>query len=93
LIPGKKGRAGAGSGERHGWTLRFFAGGLLLSLLVCEIYCIILLRESFSVRSDQLSRISMQLQSLKKERSELQKEMSSIKYAARKDADGNPSVR
>jgi hypothetical protein len=79
--------------SRMGKALRLFALGFLLSLVVCETYYTFLLRERFSVRSDELKSISMQLQSLKNERAELHEELSSIKYAAGEDADGNPSVR
>jgi hypothetical protein len=83
-----------GSGEsRMGKAFRLFALGFLLSLVVCEAYYTFLLRERFSVRSDELKNISMQLQSLKNERAELHEKLSSIKYATGEDADGNPSVR
>lgn len=74
-------------------TLRFFALGLLLSAVVCEACCLFLLRGSFTVRSDELRSLSMQLQYFKNERAELREELSSIKFAAGEEADGNPSFR
>jgi hypothetical protein len=84
---------GGGGRSRRGKAFRFFALGFLLSLVVCETYYTFLLRERFSIRSDELKSISLQLQSLKNERAELHDELSSIKYRAGEDADGNPSVR
>lgn len=79
--------------RRFGLAFRFFGAGLLLIMVVCEAYCLFLLRERFSVRSDELKSLSMQLQSFKNEEAKLQEELSSLNYATREDADGNPSFR
>lgn len=88
----KEGPAGVEGGLLRR-VLRFLALGFLLGLVVFETYYIFLLRERFSARSEELKSMSMQLQSLKNERGELHEELSSIKYSAREDADGNPSDR
>lgn len=85
-----------GSDSNKGWRgliLRSLFLVFLLAALVLETYYIFLLRARVSARSDELRSISMQLETLKSERSELHQELSSIKYAAREDADENPSVR
>jgi hypothetical protein len=94
VILKEEGPAGRGGGSRLGQALRFFVVAFLLTLVVCETYYVFLLRKRFSVRSDELKSISMQLQSLKNESAVLHGELSSMKkYTAGEDADGNPSVR
>lgn len=80
-------------GGRVRQILRFLALSLLLGLVFFETYYIFRLRERFSARSEELKSMSMELQSLKNERGELHEELSSIKYSAREDADGNSSDR
>ncbi len=79
--------------SRRGQAFRFVALCFLLTLVVCETYYVFLLRERFSLRSEEVKNISMQLQSLRNESAALHEELSSIKSAAGEDADGNLSVR
>jgi hypothetical protein len=94
MISRTDGPVGKGNdGRRLGQAFRFLALCFLLTLVVCETYYVVMLRERFSVRSEEVKNISMQLQSLRNESAALHEELSSIKSAAGEDADGNLSVR
>ncbi|MBI5640655.1 MAG: hypothetical protein HZA17_09540 [Nitrospirae bacterium] len=74
-------------------ALRLFLLFILIAAVLLEGYYILALQSTIEKQSEELNNISIQLQSLKHERTSLNEELSSLKKSAEEDNHGNTTER